>query len=107
MKFLCVCQGGNNRSAALARILHDDHGQEAVPVGHLRLSEGSLSYFCEWADYVVAMTSEIATHIPARFVGKVRVVDVGEDVYGNPYHSQLSTWLCDVVADWKERGYKL
>ena len=67
----------NNRSAGLTRTLHDEFGQEAIPIGHIRVSEETLAYFCRWADYVVAMTKEIGTHIPEEFKAKLRIVDVG------------------------------
>jgi predicted xylose isomerase-like sugar epimerase len=106
-KFLCVCQGGNNRSAALARILRDEFGQEAVPIGHLRVSQNSLSYFCAWADYVIAMTREIADCIRACTANKLRIVDVGEDRWVTPYHPELVDGLRPIVSGWRDRNWRL
>jgi hypothetical protein len=106
-KFLAVCHGGNNRSAALTRILHDEMGQEAVPIGWSRHTEQSLNHFCEWADYVIAMTAEIATHIPMKFKDKIRVVDVGEDTYGNPYHAVLTASLRSIVREWQQQEFRI
>jgi hypothetical protein len=107
MKFLCVCQGGNNRSAALARILRDEYGQEALPVGHLRVSKETMTHFCAWADYVIAMTSGIAAIISDCAGNKLRTVDVGDDRWGTPYHPELVDGLRPIVAEWANRNWRV
>jgi hypothetical protein len=107
MKFLCVCQDGNVRSAGLAYLLHNKHGQEAVPVGWRRLSHESLSVFCAWADYVVVMRAEYQANIPPAFHSKVRVAEVGPDRFGNPFKSSLRELLDPIVAAWAAKGFVL
>lgn len=106
-KFLCVCHGGNNRSAALSRVLHDQFGQEAVPIGYSRHTDASLNYFCEWADYIVPMNREIADYIPPKYSEKIRVVDVGEDNYGTPYHPLLTERMWAVAMEWQQHDFRI
>lgn len=82
MKYLCVCVGGNVRSRALAYVLHDLMGHEAIPVGTRWMSPETLAMLCGWADVIVVMQPQIAMSIPPQFAGKVECVDVGEDTYG-------------------------
>lgn len=89
MKYLCVCDGGNVRSAALAFVLHDELGQEAVAVGRLRVSLVTLATFCDWADTVVIMQPHMIESIPAKHRAKTRCVDVRVDRYGIYIHPEL------------------
>ena len=68
MKFLCICNAGNNRSAALATALKHLNGDyihqdipdsvtiEAVAIGVHRCTKDTLQYFISWADYVIVIT---------------------------------------------------
>lgn len=88
-KFLCVCDGGNVRSAALAYVLHDILGQEALAVGRQRVSASTLALLCRWADLIVIMQPHMQESIPVEFESKLRCVDVGVDRYGIWIHPEL------------------
>lgn len=106
-KFLCVCEGGNVRSHALAFLLHDKHGQEAICCGWRRASKETLDYFCAWADYVVVMQAEFVERISAPFREKVRVFDVGPDRFGIHIHAELLEMVTSVTSEWAGRDFRL
>lgn len=84
MKVLCVCEGGNVRSRALAYVLHDLMGHEAIPVGVRWMTAETMILLGMWADRIVVMQPHLAerlTVIP-RLHEKLRVLDVGPDTYG-------------------------
>ena len=104
-RFLCVCEGGNVRSATLAYVLHDKHGQEAIPVGLRWASPATLETLCEWADYVMLLEGWMQERIPARWGAKIRVFDVGPDIWGLSLNPQLHKMVADVAADWASRAF--
>ena len=99
MKFLCVCDGGNVRSAALAFVLHDLKGHEAIPVGRLRVSKETLNLLCAWADTIVIMQKHMEESIDPQFTGKLRCVDVGPDRFGVAIHPEMFE-MAKQGADW-------
>jgi hypothetical protein len=106
-KFLCVCEGGNVRSASLALILKCHFNQDAIAIGWRFASPETLKMLCEWATYIVVMQKIFVEKIPKVFLSKVRVVDVGEDKYGTPMHHELTTFLNGVVEEWEERKFEI
>lgn len=88
-RFLCVCDGGNVRSFALAYVLHDLLGYEAVPVGRLRVSAKTLAVFCDWTDVIVIMQPHMEESVPERFKKKIRCMDVGVDRFGMSVNGEL------------------
>ena len=108
MKFLCVCQGGNVRSSALAFILKWKHKQDAIPVGCEQNSREVRDILGDWADYIILMQDwDKSLIVPQRCYNKVRVVDVGPDRYGYNMHPDLIGFLSGVVDEWKIRDYKI
>jgi len=99
MKFLCVCDGGNVRSQALAYTLHELRGHEAVAVGRIRVSKETLHLFCTWADYIVVMQQHMTESIEEEFLHKTRCVDVGEDRFGVSINPELFQ-MVQKGADW-------
>jgi hypothetical protein len=99
MRYLCVCDGGNVRSQALAYVLHDLRDQEAIPVGRLRVSPETMTLLCGWADRVVLMQPHMIESIPVQHHEKVLVTDVGPDRFGLYVHPELLE-LAQVAADW-------
>lgn len=89
VKFLCVCDGGNVRSHALAFVLHDFHGVEAIPIGRLRVSPHTMDTMCLWADTIVLMQPHMIESIPIDHHHKVTCVDVGIDRFGIYVHPEL------------------
>lgn len=92
-RYLCVCDGGNVRSRALAYILHDLHGLEAVPVGRRWMSAETWRVFGEWADVIVIMEPHMIESVPASLRHKVTVANVGPDSYGLNLNPELMAKL--------------
>lgn len=88
-RYLCICQGGNVRSVALATVLKQKYHQEAIAVGFERSSEGTLAMLAEWANVIIVMMDPYRFCIPVEYQEKVIVCDVGEDTYGRPGHDRL------------------
>lgn len=89
VKYLCVCDGGNVRSAALAYVLHNELKQEAIPIGRLMVSKKTMDYFCKWADVIVLTQPHMEESINKKFKDKLRCVDIGEDRFGVYIHPEL------------------
>jgi|ERR1043166_4586532 predicted protein tyrosine phosphatase len=106
-KFLCVCEGGNVRSHALAYVLHDVHGQEAICVGWRRIGGETLDYLCKWADYIVLMQAAFRERILKVHEGKIRILDVGPDRFGMWIHPELLDFVQKNAADWATRGFEI
>lgn len=102
MKYLCVCDGGNVRSHALAYVLHDLRGHEAIAVGRLRVKKATLEMLCIWADIVVLLQDCMKESIPEKHMRKVRVCDVGQDRWGIYINPEL-LGLVTQAADWLEQ----
>jgi hypothetical protein len=103
MKFLCVCDGGNVRSHALAFILKHEFRQEAIAVGRLYFSKESMVLLCEWADRIVVMQPHMEASIDPKFKDKLRCVDVGVDRYGIWVHPELLPQV-KTGAEWLLNG---
>lgn len=88
-KYLCVCDGGNVRSHALAYILHDLLGHEAIAVGRIRISSITMDLMCIWADTIVIMQPHMQESIDEKYHNKLKCVDVGTDRYGIWIHPDL------------------
>lgn len=99
MKFLCVCDGGNVRSHALAYILHDFRHQEAIAIGRWNVSSTTMQYMCDWADRIVIMQSHMIEHIPQNAIDKTVCCDVGMDTFGIHIHPELLGYAKQ-AADW-------
>lgn len=99
MKFLCVCDGGNVRSQALAYVLHDLRGQEAIAVGRIRISKETMQYMCEWADTIVIMQPHMMESIPDLMRFKTVCCDVGVDRFGIYIHPELLEFVT-AGANW-------
>lgn len=87
MKILCICNGGNVRSTALARYIKDLNGiycdldeesikYEAISVGKDVTTKKSMDYFKAWADYVIDVSDD-----GEHFIGK--------DVWNDPTNKEL------------------
>lgn len=83
MKFLCICAGGNVRSAALAYALrHECRGHEAIAVGYMTSSPSTINLLCEWADRIVVMEAHMQSAVDSKFHAKTRCLEVGPDIWG-------------------------
>lgn len=106
MRILCVCEGGNTRSVALARLLRDEYGVDALACGWRNNSGDTLDMLCRWADHIVVMQREFKQKVGEQFQAKVRILDVGPDVFGTPTHPALTEMIVAGVRNW-EHGSRL
>jgi hypothetical protein len=104
-RFLCVCEGGCVRSTAMAWQLKVNHGQNAIAVGWRWNDAETLALLCEWADYVVLMQDVFRARIESRYHGKIRVVDVGRDRWGDPTDEELVNTVAKAAHEWAEHQF--
>lgn len=110
MRWVCVCEGGNVRSAGLAYRLKDIHKQDAIAVSWRWNTTETLRLLFEWSDYVVFMQPEFVDRIDSTlmtFQDKFRVVDVGLDRFRNPFHPDLQALLAETTQGWEVREFKI
>lgn len=91
MKILCICQRGNCRSVALAYLLKDYYGHDAVAIGHETAGDELKSFLLQWSDYAVCMEHSHVSKLPPipQRKDNVLVCDVGPDIYGHSRNPQL------------------
>lgn len=81
MKILCVCQRGNSRSVGMAFALKEIYNTEAIACGIDAVSSDTWKLLYDWADLVVVMHDELLPYIPAETQDKIKLCNVGEDIY--------------------------
>ena len=81
MKILCMCQRGNTRSAALAYLLKDFYGHDAIAAGWQSNGFEIRKVLSDWADVVIVMQPDMVVCVDEPNRNKVRVLDVGPDTY--------------------------
>jgi len=107
LRFLCICAGGNVRSRAMAYILMDRCGQDALSAGAVYQPETIASLAAMWADRIVIMTPEYISVVPENQRHKVRCCDVGPDTYGTCWNFLL-IGACETFArEWASRKFVL
>lgn len=106
-RFLCVCEGGVVRSAALATVLRWDFGQESVALSAAKNGHEIFDMLSAWADYIILMQPAFETSIPKKYASKIRVFDVGPDVWGNPMHKDLRKIVGEKAQEWYTAGWIL
>lgn len=94
-KFLCVCEGGNVRSVALATILKQKFKKDAVAI---HIDSNSAVILSKWADIRIFMYN-----FPI-ILKKDRVLDVGEDIWGYSRHPDLIKKIGNMLGI---DGYKM
>ena len=105
MKILAVCAGGNIRSRALAYRLMYHHGQDALSASADKQAQDTWRMLCDWADRIVLMQPHFAGRIQDGYKAKVRICDVGEDLYGSPWHFQLQEKVAAFCVPWAASGF--
>lgn len=89
-KILCLCQRGNSRSVALAWYLKDKVGHEAIAIGMTASSRQTREMLYKWADLIVLVIGDRYKHwIPEEYHRKLKVWDVGSDVYFRGFDHEL------------------
>ena len=107
MKFLCVCAGGNIRSRAFVHRLMYHLGQDALSMSHDKQPDDTLRMLCGWADRIIVIQPGYAVRIPAEHRRKVKVMDVGPDEFGSPWHFILQERMRNLLDPWAQAGYPL
>ena len=96
LKLLCLCQGGNSRSAGLAYVLKYGYGHDALAVGWHRNSDKTRAMLYKWADRIFIVQAEFMQYVPEPFRKKVTVYELGPDIWFNSLHPDL-TAKCDAL----------
>ena len=85
---LTVCAGAVCRSVAMALILKGE-GMDAVALSFDWNTDMTFRWLSRWADRIVVMEPKYATKILERYRTKIRVCDVGPDIWRNPLKDEL------------------
>lgn len=104
IKFLCICENGNNRSVFMAYRLKR-HGHEALAAGWRNASPETLIMLCRWADRIVVMQQGFELRIPQQFRNKAVILDVGPDRWGPQWHRELKTIIYAGYDRLHEQGF--
>jgi len=102
MKIVTTCQGGHVRSVALKYLLTYKYGHEVLACGWESNKEDTRNMLYEWADVIVIMQAEMEKYVDPKHHNdgerrKLYCYDVGEDVYGNPFHPTLQQSLDHMI----------
>lgn len=107
MKFLVLCAGGNIRSRAIVHHLMYRLGKDALSASHEKQPEDTLAMLCAWADRIVVAQPHYVERINPMFRDKVKVIDVGPDSYGSPWHFILQEQVTRLIGEWEKEGFAL
>lgn len=113
-KILCVCNGGNYRSVALAEALKGTYGCEAISSSSYWLSRETTLMLCRWADIIAPVDVRDCAHLPepdltywkncvmwdSEFTMKIRVFEIGKDIWGNTSHPDLVAMIHRMMKEW-------
>jgi len=117
MKILCICNHGNNRSAALARVIRMKNGDclrtdkkyiknfiknEVICMGAHNMHEDSIKLLCDWANRVIDLSDEderIQKLIKGMSKEKYTRLYVGGDSWGSSTHPELIALMKEKIKD--------
>lgn len=106
MKFLCICEGGTVRSGALAWSLRYNFNQTRVfQASWLKSPQEDLDMMGAWADYIIVLEARFADKFQ-KFKWKIRVLDVGPDIWRDPLHPALQNIVSTAAQRWASAGWK-
>lgn len=105
MKFLVICAGGNIRSRAFVHHLMYRLGFEALSASHDRQTDGTLALLFDWADRIVVVQPQYAARVTPDHRHKVKVLDVGPDEFGSPWHFILQYKIQCLISEWAKSGF--
>jgi hypothetical protein len=105
-RFMCMCEGGHNRSGALALQLKQ-RGIDAIQIGWRHNPASTINYVAAWADFIILMQpwDAATTKINEQYAAKTRVLDVGPDVWGSNTNMDLNRLVAPFVEDWIRREF--
>lgn len=114
-KVLCICNGGNVRSVALAEAFKGTYGCDAIAIGTYWAAHETMTMLCNWADLICPVDVQDAELPPTdlkiwrascvwnqEFDHKRRVFYLGVDAWGNSKHPELLQLIHSKV---KQEGY--
>lgn len=103
-RILCVCAGGNVRSASLAFLLKEA-GADALALGLERNSEETVRMLTDWAEMIWCAEADMIERIPEENRQKVvRGFHVGPDRWGYHCHPELWEMVNQIVKAWKKEA---
>lgn len=103
MKILCLCRAGVVRSVALAKILKELFGHDALSVSWQYNSKKTLDILFEWAETIAIVEPGYHKYVPKRYSSKVVLVDIGEDDWHDAIHPELIDKLYKALAKVREK----
>ena len=89
MKILCICARGNSRSVALAWILKDHLGQDAIAMGIEAASKKTKEMLYKWAEKIILVDNQFLDQIPEEYKEKTKVWHVGGDRFFRGFEPEL------------------
>lgn len=103
MNIITLCRGGNVRSVAAKMILSRYLHYEVIAIGAENTNSKTKDFLFNWADKIVVMSinKEILSTISEKFQDKVILFNVGNDIWGNPFHKELQKIIIDKLNSGK------
>lgn len=98
MNILVVCAGAVCRSVAMALVLKQD-GHDAIAISADWNYPDTFDMMSQWADRIVLMEPKFKGHIHSLYHDKIRVCDVGPDIWLNPLKDDLLQKCYNWVKD--------
>ena len=89
MKILCLCERGNSRSVALAWILKDHMGHNAIASGMRTMDDETKELLYNWADRIILVDKIFESEIPGQYKPKLKIWDVGPDRFFRGFEQSL------------------
>ena len=89
MKILCLCERGNSRSVALAWILKDHMGHNAIASGMRTMDDETKEMLYNWAERIILVDKTFEDEIPVEYKTKLKVWDVGPDRFFRGFEQSL------------------
>ena len=89
MKILTVCAGAVCRSVGMAYVLKRHFQHDALAISYDYNAPSTFLALSRWAKRIVVMQPHFADRIPEKYKPKVRVCDVGRDIWVDPLNEEL------------------
>ena len=101
MNVLTVCIGGRVRSVSVSNFLKGHYSADVIALGTATNSEQTFKMISDWADIIIPVEDRYNNTVPAKYKekwescviwnykDKVKVMDLGFDIWGNPMHKDL------------------
>ena len=89
MKILVLCERGNSRSVALAWILKDHMGHNAIATGMRTTDDDTKKMLYDWAERIILVDKTFEDKIPEGYKSKLKIWDVGPDRFFRGFEQDL------------------